>query len=229
MQHLDTSKLKPQDSLDDPLDLEHQPLVPPSKGGMQAFNEKHTGMNSMHQDDGLEYKTWRSPWYCCLGECSLMDWLACCTVANVPCLAFGWNQMRAFQMTWWKECAKYIAATMVITTMIHVANSLITPNIKTSDAPGGGRQAQMPSDDQKLAGVILILVASVGGLLFALWMASRRGMLRSRFNIKGTQCSDRCLWLCCPSCALCQETRTLMHNRVEEGVWHGPPRMAEMP
>eukprot|EP00200_Dunaliella_tertiolecta_P008257 CAMPEP_0202370628 /NCGR_PEP_ID=MMETSP1127-20130417/2195_1 /ASSEMBLY_ACC=CAM_ASM_000462 /TAXON_ID=3047 /ORGANISM="Dunaliella tertiolecta, Strain CCMP1320" /LENGTH=108 /DNA_ID=CAMNT_0048966621 /DNA_START=263 /DNA_END=587 /DNA_ORIENTATION=- len=65
--------------------------------------------------------------------------------------------------------AKYIAATMVITTMIHVANSLITPNIKTSDAPGGGRQAQMPSDDQKLAGVILILVASVGGLLFALW------------------------------------------------------------
>ncbi|KAF5829375.1 hypothetical protein DUNSADRAFT_16178 [Dunaliella salina] len=181
MQHQDATKLKPQDSLDDPLDLEDQPLVPPS-GEKEAFSEKCTGMSSMHQDDGLEYKEWRSPWYCCLGECSLMDWLACCTVANVPFLAFGWNQMRALKMTWWKECAKYIAAGVVITALVHAARSLLTPSTEYSDDPP--RELEMPTDEQKLAGLILFLVAAVAYLFFALWAASRRGMLRSRFNIK---------------------------------------------
>lgn len=28
-------------------------------------------------------------------------------------------------------------------------------------------------------------------------------------------------WIFCPSCALCQETRTLAANNVEAGVWRG--------
>ena len=42
----------------------------------------------------------------------------------------------------------------------------------------------------------------------------RRQQIRNRFNIRGTECGDYVAWLCCPVCALCQETRTLAHNQV---------------
>ena len=37
----------------------------------------------------------------------------------------------------------------------------------------------------------------------------------------GSKLGDLAAWICCPSCALCQETRTLAANNVEAGVWRG--------
>lgn len=37
----------------------------------------------------------------------------------------------------------------------------------------------------------------------------------------GSKLGDFAAWIFCPSCALCQETRTLAANNVEAGVWRG--------
>ena len=50
----------------------------------------------------------------------------------------------------------------------------------------------------------------------------RRIQMRRRFGLPGDDVRDYTAWLLCPACALCQETRTLAHNRVDNGMWHGP-------
>ena len=50
----------------------------------------------------------------------------------------------------------------------------------------------------------------------------RRVQMRRRFGLPGDDVRDYTTWLLCPLCALCQEGRTLMHNRVDNGGWHGP-------
>jgi hypothetical protein len=65
-----------------------------------------------------------------------------------------------------------------------------------------------------------LLVAA--SLYAAHYTAVRRTALRERFGIPGSFAHDFALWLFCPTAALAQETRTLMHNNVEEGLWLGP-------
>ncbi|KAL3627622.1 hypothetical protein CASFOL_028985 [Castilleja foliolosa] len=50
-----------------------------------------------------------------------------------------------------------------------------------------------------------------------------RMKIRKKFNIKGGESSfDDCLYhLICPCCTLCQESRTLEMNNVQDGIWHG--------
>lgn len=43
--------------------------------------------------------------------------------------------------------------------------------------------------------------------------------MRQRFAIPGDEWEDYMMWLCCGPCSLCQETRTLSSNGVEDGVW----------
>eukprot|EP00803_Ostreobium_quekettii_P009072 evm.model.scf_175.6 EVM.evm.TU.scf_175.6 scf_175:125850-128317(-) len=57
---------------------------------------------------------------------------------------------------------------------------------------------------------------------------------RRKFSIEGPGCffqktavfEDVLAWTFCACCALCQETRTLVHNNVKRGVWHGPEAVA---
>lgn len=50
-----------------------------------------------------------------------------------------------------------------------------------------------------------------------------RSQIRKKFNIRGSDSSlDDCVYhLVCPCCALCQESRTLEMNNVQDGIWHG--------
>ncbi|KAK3014351.1 hypothetical protein RJ639_009073, partial [Escallonia herrerae] len=50
-----------------------------------------------------------------------------------------------------------------------------------------------------------------------------RTKIRRKFNIRGSDSSlDDCFYhLICPYCALCQESRTLEMNNVQDGTWHG--------
>ncbi|KAK9841707.1 hypothetical protein WJX74_010546 [Apatococcus lobatus] len=59
------------------------------------------------------------------------------------------------------------------------------------------------------------------GVIYA---ARRRTLMRQKFLIPGSKCCDLWSWLCCPLCALCQETRTLRANNVRDGQWGGFPQ-----
>lgn len=65
---------------------------------------------------------------------------------------------------------------------------------------------------------LALVLYSIGLSVYA---ARRRTELRERFNIAGSKLGDFVAWFFCPSCALCQETRTLAANNVEAGVWRG--------
>ena len=63
---------------------------------------------------------------------------------------------------------------------------------------------------------MLYIPLGLGFLVYGGW---RRHQMRKRFNIPGNEWEDYAVWLCCFPCALCQETRTLAENDVEDGVW----------
>lgn len=70
---------------------------------------------------------------------------------------------------------------------------------------------------------VLLFSVALSAALYATYLAAlRRRMMRERFGIDGSFKHDLLLWGCCAPCALAQETRTLMFNNVEEGLWHGP-------
>lgn len=50
-----------------------------------------------------------------------------------------------------------------------------------------------------------------------------RTKIKNKFNIRGSDSSlDDCVYhLICPCCTLCQESRTLEMNNVQDGTWHG--------
>lgn len=70
-----------------------------------------------------------------------------------------------------------------------------------------------------LGAAIFTMVLSVIGAIYA---AHHRSQIRQKFGIAGCFLGDCCAWYWCGACALCQETRTLWHNNVVDGVWLGP-------
>lgn len=65
-------------------------------------------------------------------------------------------------------------------------------------------------------------------LLIAVYAGHYRARIRRRFNIIGSEgddvvstIDDHLYHLMCGCCSLCQEARTLKHNNVHNGVWHG--------
>ncbi|XP_014507430.1 protein PLANT CADMIUM RESISTANCE 7 [Vigna radiata var. radiata] len=58
---------------------------------------------------------------------------------------------------------------------------------------------------------------------FVAYLGFFRTRLRKKFNINGSDSSlDDCVYhFACPCCTLCQESRTLEMNNVEDGIWHG--------
>lgn len=97
--------------------------------------------------------------------------------------------------------------------------------------PHGGFHGEHPEHpeltDECMARVAPVFVLVVAVALTALgtfvyMAAKRRQMIRERYGIEGTFKNDVLLWTCCGPCALAQETRTLMHENVHGGLWHGP-------
>ncbi|KAK6124018.1 hypothetical protein DH2020_042234 [Rehmannia glutinosa] len=60
-------------------------------------------------------------------------------------------------------------------------------------------------------------------LSVGIYLGYHRMRIRKKFNIKGGDSSfDDCVYhLICPCCTLCQESRTLEMNNVQDGAWHG--------
>uniref|UniRef100_A0A5B7AV84 Uncharacterized protein n=1 Tax=Davidia involucrata TaxID=16924 RepID=A0A5B7AV84_DAVIN len=65
------------------------------------------------------------------------------------------------------------------------------------------------------------------GVAFAIsvgtYLGFYRMQIRKKFNIKDSDSSlDDCVYhMICPCCSLCQESRTLEMNNVQDGTWHG--------
>ncbi|XP_057421679.1 cell number regulator 7-like [Lotus japonicus] len=64
----------------------------------------------------------------------------------------------------------------------------------------------------------LTFIVSIGA-----YLGFYRTRIRKKFNIKGSDSSlDDCVYhFACPCCTLCQESRTLEMNNVQDGTWHG--------
>ena len=145
------------------------------------------------------------------GRCSSADchagWLACL----LPCVAWAHNQHRAFAVAFFPQLLLYL----LLVYALRSAAVAVVASCELADAskPSAGCHAA-----SMLTASSYWAVASA----FSLFAAWRRAALRRRFGISGSACGDAAAWLCCPACALCQETRTLAHNRVEGGFWLGP-------
>lgn len=146
----------------------------------------------------------------CAGRCSSADchagWLACL----LPCVAWAHNQQRAFALAFLPQLLLYL---LLVYTLRSAALAVVA-SCELAPAASGAR-----------CHVASTLVASsywAVGSAFALFAAWRRAALRRRFGLPGSACGDAGAWLCCPACALCQETRTLAHNNVQGGFWLGP-------
>ena len=127
----------------------------------------------------------------------------------MPCCAFARNMQRGLGLAFLSQFAAFLvlaylgrAAALTLSSLC-IADHHVLPNCV----------ALVPSINV----AYWILVSA-----FALYAGYRRHQLRQRFRIEGSEACDYAAWLCCPMCALCQETRTLAHNRVEDGIWLGP-------
>lgn len=68
-----------------------------------------------------------------------------------------------------------------------------------------------------------LYLAVVFSISVGTYLGFYRTQIRKKFNISGSDGSlDDCVYhLICPCCTLCQESRTLEMNNVQDGTWHG--------
>ena len=66
---------------------------------------------------------------------------------------------------------------------------------------------------------VFIIVAEVLSFVFTgAYCGWRRTQIRKKFGIPGDEVSDHLVWLCCPTCTLCQELRTMEAYNIENGL-----------
>lgn len=68
-----------------------------------------------------------------------------------------------------------------------------------------------------------LFIGVASAISFGVYLSYFRTRMRRQFNIRGSNSYlDDCVnHLVCPCCTLCQESRTLEMNNVQDGVWHG--------
>jgi Cys-rich protein (TIGR01571 family) len=153
---------------------------------------------------------------CTPGRCSDTDCQACCLSTLLPCYAWAHNQQRAFDTPLVPQLLLYFL--LVYTSRAAALSTWSACQLVPQASHSVGCHLA-----SALTGALWWALASA----FALYAAWRRASLRRRFAI-AARCGtfgDVAAWLCCPACALCQETRTLRHNQVTAGLWLGPKPM----
>ena len=112
---------------------------------------------------------------------------------------------KALALSLWQQ-------TILLFLGVNVFLYILVPQVMycdTASYDAGACRAEMKG---YIAPVIISIVfkAAYGG-----W---RRTQIRKKFGIPGEEVSDHLSWLCCPSCALCQELRTMEAYNIENGV-----------
>lgn len=148
---------------------------------------------------------------------------SCALSTLLPCVAWASNQSRAFALSFASQLLLYLLLAYLLR---FAAISLISGCALEERAQRRehGRGGYDPAFDATCRAASAAVSAWwwLFTCAFSLYAAHRRGLLRSKFGISGGVLGDFFAWLFCPACALCQESRTLAHARVEEGIWVGP-------
>ncbi|GMH35205.1 hypothetical protein BSKO_03073 [Bryopsis sp. KO-2023] len=165
-------------------------------------------------------RTWHQHFCCWCGDCDAQGWGSCCLSVFLPFIPFGWNRQRAF--------AKHGLLWGLAFFVLWLANILVQSLAREEHCEWDDDFNRDCESRPTVVGGILIAAFGIG--LIALGYKNRLD-LRARFGIEGNPSypvTDLLLWICCSTCALCQETRTMMHNQVENGLWAGPAGMAQV-
>lgn len=184
--------------------------------------------------DGSVSKQWRGGLCNCFAGCDQIAWAACALTQVVPCVAFGLNMNKALRLpVIWQTMlfailfvvTGYLYHGAAVTAAMYCAP--ITMQNSTADTPSlhlgpDTTECHQAQAVQGFSFGVLALLSLIG----TIYAAYRRTQIRKKFGIAGSVLGDFCQWIWCPACALCQETRTLWHNNVTEGVWLGPTTTA---
>jgi len=167
-----------------------------------------------------EERHWDGHLLQCWGsECSLLGWLVCCVVMWVPCLAYGRNMNQALRKSFFWQAVLYFLLAMGLQGLVNSMVEITCP-FKTWERMGAN--GEMVEVMHKSCLKYHYVRSAFYPLYFVgiIYFAYRRNEVREKFNIAGSSMGDFLSWLCCASCALCQETRTIALY-IRDGEWIG--------
>ncbi|KAK9268230.1 hypothetical protein L1049_010673 [Liquidambar formosana] len=146
--------------------------------------------------DGGEFggvlRMWEGQVLDCFDDRRIAVETACC-----PCYRFGKNMGRAGFGSCFLQGAVYII--LALSALLNCIAFIVTK-----------RQC-------------FLYLAVAFSLSIGTYLGFFRTQIRKKFNIRGSDSSfDDCVYhLTCSCCTLCQESRTLEMNNVQDGTWHG--------
>ncbi|GMH41890.1 hypothetical protein BSKO_09800 [Bryopsis sp. KO-2023] len=177
--------------------------------------------------DNSGAKGWKNRWWECCGDCDDHGWGICCIGNSVPFVLYGWNRARAFATSGLKWGVFFLLPVIVMYICSTVSESGVSQSILCARDPQFCGDTLRGEQNFKLnATQIIFMVISI--LAYCAFVALgwyNRNSLRQKYGLPGNNCTDCLLWFFCSPCAVCQESRTLDYNNVENGVWMGPDVM----
>ncbi|XP_073302582.1 protein PLANT CADMIUM RESISTANCE 11-like isoform X1 [Primulina huaijiensis] len=163
------------------------------KWGKVSDDHEEENLVSEYQNGGGVFRLWEGEIiYDCFDDQRVALQSTCC-----PCYRFGKNMKRAgFGSCFLQGSIHFILAVAALCNML----------------------AFIFTRRRCFLYLAIVFTVSVGT-----YIGFYRTLIRKRFNIKGSDSSfDDCVYhLICPCCALCQESRTLEMNNVQDGIWNG--------
>lgn len=162
-------------------------------GELNGDNEEENIVSDYHDYGGGVHRMWEGELvYDCFDDRRLALQSSCC-----PCYRFGKNMTRAG----FGSC--FLQGSIHLILVIIAVSNLVAFTITRR--------------------CYFLYLAISFALSVGTYMGYYRIQIKKKFNIKGGETSfDDCLYhLICPCCALCQESRTLEMNNVQDGMWHG--------
>eukprot|EP00803_Ostreobium_quekettii_P006222 evm.model.scf_1302.4 EVM.evm.TU.scf_1302.4 scf_1302:14320-16061(+) len=166
-------------------------------------------------------RRWHKHWACICGNCDGMGVSSCVLGWFLPCVAFGMNRRRAFSQP------------ALLWGLLFFLLMLLSPSCPahiTSEVLGLEDEENGLLCAQTILSLWVTVQAAstitiVAGIALIVLGTMNRQDLRRKFGLEGHPCTDCLLWTFCQPCALSQETRTLWHNSVRDGMWRGPPQV----
>ncbi|KAL3519618.1 hypothetical protein ACH5RR_017767 [Cinchona calisaya] len=130
--------------------------------------------------------------YDCFEDPSIAFQSSCC-----PCYRFGKNMKRAGFGSCFLQGSVYVI--LVLLALLNMLAFLVTKRH------------------------CFLYLAAAFSISVGMYLGICRTQIRKKFNIKDSDSPlDDCVYhLICPCCSLCQESRTLEMNNVQDGIWHG--------
>ncbi|PON49314.1 PLAC8 motif-containing protein [Parasponia andersonii] len=143
-------------------------------------------------DFGGAFRMWEGELLDCFEDRRIAIESACC-----PCYRFGKNMRRAGFSSCFLQGTIYFV--LVLVALLNCVAFIVT----------------------KRSCFLYLSIAFT--VLVGTYLGFFRSQIKKKFNIRGSENNlDDCIYhLICPCCTLCQESRTLEMNNVQDGIWHG--------